>query len=62
VSIAVVFVHYFLPFIVPNLPQSTITMTANIGNQRIIPLDEGWNDEIKAKVSHCTVDAIIHAL
>ena len=24
---------------------------ANSGNQRIIPLEEGWNDEIKAKVS-----------
>ena len=23
---------------------------ANAGNQRIIPLEEGWNDEIKAKV------------
>ena len=25
-------------------------MAANAGNQRIIPLEEGWNDEIKAKV------------
>lgn len=25
-------------------------MAANTGNQRIIPLEEGWNDEIKAKV------------
>jgi len=26
-------------------------MAATAGNQRIIPLEEGWNDEIKAKVS-----------
>ena len=25
-------------------------MAATAGNQRIIPLEEGWNDEIKAKV------------
>jgi hypothetical protein len=25
-------------------------MAGNAGNQRIIPLEEGWNDEIKAKV------------
>ena len=25
-------------------------MSGNAGNQRIIPLEEGWNDEIKAKV------------
>jgi hypothetical protein len=25
-------------------------MAGNASNQRIIPLDEGWNDEIKAKV------------
>lgn len=25
-------------------------MASSAGNQRIIPLDEGWNDEIKAKV------------
>jgi hypothetical protein len=26
------------------------TMAGNASNQRIIPLEEGWNDEIKAKV------------
>lgn len=26
------------------------TMAGNAGSQRIIPLEEGWNDEIKAKV------------
>jgi hypothetical protein len=26
-------------------------MAGNASNQRIIPLEEGWNDEIKAKVS-----------
>ena len=26
-------------------------MASTAGNQRIIPLEEGWNDEIKAKVS-----------
>ena len=30
--------------------KKTINMAANAGNQRIIPLEEGWNDEIKAKV------------
>lgn len=25
-------------------------MAGNASNQRIIPLEEGWNDEIKAKV------------
>lgn len=30
-------------------------MAANLGNQRIIPLEEGWNDEIKAKVRNRVV-------
>jgi hypothetical protein len=34
-------------------------MAANIGNQRIIPLEEGWNDEIKAKVSQCHAAAAV---
>ena len=33
-----------------------ITMAANAGNQRIIPLEEGWNDEIKAKVRRVLAD------
>jgi len=30
-------------------------MAAAASNQRIIPLEEGWNDEIKAKVSNGSV-------
>lgn len=32
------------------------------GNQRIIPLEEGWNDEIKAKVSERINKTIIQII
>jgi hypothetical protein len=43
-----------------NSSETTIisTMAGSSNNQRIIPLDEGWNDEIKAKVRkgcHCGI-------
>ena len=35
-------------------------MASNAGNQRIIPLEEGWNQEIKAKVSVCVLVYCLH--
>ena len=35
-------------------------MSGSAGNQRIIPLEEGWNDEIKAKVRTMLVDDLSH--
>ena len=32
-------------------------MTSNANTPRIIPLEEGWNDEIKAKVG-CVTDTV----
>lgn len=37
-------------------------MAANAGNQRIIPLEEGWNDEIKAKVRTVKIRSLQHDL
>ncbi len=35
-------------------------MSGSAGNQRIIPLEEGWNDEIKAKVRTMLADDLSH--